>query len=148
MPTARAATEVGQCCSCELVGMFPEFGFVIIPPICTYCLLLCYSCNSIAESDQIFPDHVTDDQLDGKHDCDKCVVQRVDGVVRAYYTRCLSNNVRQTRLGSRDYEPKSLRDTPSFHVPTADILLCATAPASNIRRQTTLRAGHPLKKLR
>ncbi len=36
VPTASAASAMGQCCSCELIGTFPEFGFVIIPPICTY----------------------------------------------------------------------------------------------------------------
>src|SRR5215471_9035305 len=38
------------------------------------CLLLCYTCNSIAESDQVFPDQVIDDQRGGKHDSEKGVV--------------------------------------------------------------------------
>src|SRR5579864_7354804 len=38
VPTASAAIVVGQCCPPEFIGMFPVFGFVIIPPICTYVL--------------------------------------------------------------------------------------------------------------
>ena len=36
--------------------------------------LLCDPGNSIAESDQIFPDQVVDDQRGGKHNREKCVV--------------------------------------------------------------------------
>jgi hypothetical protein len=34
--TASATIAMGQCCSPGIIGTFPEFGFVIIPAICTY----------------------------------------------------------------------------------------------------------------
>ena len=43
--------------------------------------LLCYPCNSIAESDQVLPNQVINDECGQKHDREKCVVDLCDSEI-------------------------------------------------------------------
>src|SRR6516162_6672886 len=74
--------------------------------------LLCDPGNSIAESDQIFPDQVIDDQRGGKYDREKCVMDlhhsEIDKAVRCGMQKAQAAAEQKTRGGDDEGQNRTM----------------------------------------